>query len=426
MSDSLQDRAAMLLRDFKGDGYSFGEYAIDKLGAQICDFGYNIVICAGHTARSTDLLDRVVREVFSAGAVVAAQFDAARPNAPIEDVQAMAEGLSRVEHVDCVIVAGGGSAIDATKAAVALHSLGGDLEHYYGVGLVTEALGRRDLALVPTIAVMTAASSAAHLTRYSNITNLSAGQKKLIIDDAIVPTRAAFDYAVTTGMSVSFTLDGGFDGVGHSLEVYLGATGSAAYDKIERIALTGIELIITHLDKAVREPESLDARTALGLGTDLGGYAIMTGGTSGPHLNSFSMVDILSHGRAVAILNPYYLVFFAPACERQLRRLAELYGRAGYLGRDVSGLHGRDLGLAVSEAMLRLAEKVGFPTKLGDVPGFDAEHVQRCLSSAKNPQLRSKLENMPVPLAPESVDDYMGAVLEAATVGDPTLVRNMA
>ena len=37
-------------------------------------------------------------------------------------------------------------------------------------------------------------------------------------------------------------------------------------------------------------PPGVRARTALGLATDLGGYAIMLGGTSGAHLTSFSLV----------------------------------------------------------------------------------------------------------------------------------------
>jgi len=62
--------------------------------------------------------------------------------------------------------------------------------------------------------------------------------------------------------------------------------------------------------------EDMDSRESLGLGTDLGGYAIMVGGTSGPHLTSFSLVDVLSHGRACAIMSPYYTVFFAPAIQK--------------------------------------------------------------------------------------------------------------
>lgn len=425
MSDALHERARGLLIEFRGDRYAFGPDALEKLSGYVSEFGRRVVVFAGKTARSTGLMDRVSQAVRSAGGTIVAAPEAARPNSPVEDVHRMAEAIDAAGPIDCAMAVGGGSAIDALKAAVVLRCLGGDLEDYYGMGLVTEALAGRSETLFPTIAVMTAASSAAHLTRYSNITNLALGQKKLIIDDAIVPSRAVFDYGVTTSMGVPFTLDGAFDGICHSLEVYLGATGSAAYDKIEQVALTGIELIVTHLDAAVADPTALRRRTALGLGTDLGGAAIMTGGTSGPHLNSFSMVDLLPHGRAVAILNPYYVVFFAPACEPQLRRLADLYRRAGHLTRSVDGLHGRDLGLAVAEAMLALAAKVGFPTRLADVPGFGDEHLKRCLSAAKNPQLRSKLENMPVPLTPDSVDEYMGAVLDAAVSGQPDRVKNL-
>ena len=46
--------------------------------------------------------------------------------------------------------------------------------------------------------------------------------------------------------------------------------------------------------------------------------------------------------------------------------------------------------------------------------GFTDAHLTRALAAAKNPQLKMKLENMPVPLTAEMVDDYMGPVLQAA------------
>jgi alcohol dehydrogenase len=425
MNEPLRETATGLLKEFKGDRYAFGVDVMENLTPFVASLGHQVLVFAGKTARSTGLLDQIGRAVYSAGAIVGAVLDAAGPNSPVDEVYAMARGLASAPRTDCIVVAGGGSAIDATKAAAVLHALGGDLEPYFGVGLVSRALLERKAELLPVIAVMTASSSGAHLTKYSNLTRTDLGQKKLIIDEAIVPPRAVFDYRVTTSMSRSLTLDGAFDGMSHCLEVYLGATGGAAYDRIERIALTGIELIVPNLARVIARPDDLDARVALGLGTDLGGYAIMIGATNGAHLNSFSMVDILPHGRAVAIMEPYYVTFFAPACERQLRRLAELYARTGWLNRSAEQLHGRDLGLAVSEAMLGLAHHVGFPTRLADVPGFTDEHVGRCLTAAKNPQLRSKLESMPVRLTPEKVDEYMGAVLEAAIAGDPARIKNL-
>jgi alcohol dehydrogenase len=62
---------------------------------------------------------------------------------------------------------------------------------------------------------------------------------------------------------------------------------------------------------------------------------------------------------------------------------------------------------------------------LNDALGFGPAHIDRALCAAKNPQLRMKLENMPVPLTPEMVDDYMGPVLHAAATGDLTLIRNV-
>ena len=81
----------------------------------------------------------------------------------------------------------------------------------------------------------------------------------------------------------------------------------------------GIGLVVKYLPSVPSGTRRIiEARTALGLATDLGGYAIMLGGTNGAHLTSFSLVDILSHGRACAIMNPYYTVFFAPAVEEPL------------------------------------------------------------------------------------------------------------
>jgi alcohol dehydrogenase class IV len=150
----------------------------------------------------------------------------------------------------------------------------------------------------------------------------------------------------------------------------------------------------------------------------------MLGGTNGGHLTSFSLVDILSHGRACALMNPYYTVFFAPAVEGPLRVAGAIFKNAGYISQNLAPLHGRDLGLAVASGMFAFAKAIGFPTTLSEVPGFTRDHIDRALAAAKNPQLKMKLENMPVPLTTERIDDTMGPILEAAVTGDVTLIKN--
>ena len=425
------DKARQLIREFKGDAYAFGAGALERSGALAAQLARRAVIVRGSSAASRRVADQVQRSLRAMDVGVIGEIAGARPNAPREDVLRIANqfgelGELRTRGANVIVVIGGGSAIDAVKAANVLLTLGGEIDDYFGVGRVTEALTASGRALVPLLAVQTAASSAAHLTRYSNVTDLAQGQKKLIVDETIVPPRAVFQYDVTVSMSRDFTLDGAFDGIAHCLEVFFGAVGKPNYDRIAEVATTGIRLIVNHVQRAATTPDDLTAREALGLGTDLGGYAIMLGGTSGAHLTSFSLVDVLSHGRACAIMNPYYTVFYAPAIEAPLRAVGRIYRQAGLTDADVDVLSGRELGLAVAEAMIELSRRVGFPTSLGQVPGFTDDHIARALAAAKDPQLRMKLQNMPVPLTADMVDEYMGSVLLAARDGDLSLVKNVS
>jgi alcohol dehydrogenase len=419
------DTARELIEEFKGDSYAFGAGALARSGPLAAELGQRVVlVVAGHRGAGR-VVDEVRASLQAAGATIVGEVGGAAPNAPREDVLRMADDVAELDS-DVIVAIGGGSNIDAAKAAGVLATLGGPIDQYFGTALVTEAVADKGIDLIPLVAVQTASSSAAHLTKYSNITDVETGQKKLIVDEAIVPPRAVFQYDVTASMSPEFTADGALDGVSHMIEVLYGAVGHAFYDKAEQIAVAGVGLIVNNLERAVDEPGDLVAREALGLATDLGGYAIMVGGTNGGHLTSFSLVDVLSHGRACAIANPYYTVFFAPAIERPLRVLGNIYRDAGLTGADVESLSGRDLGVAVAEAMIALSERIGFPATLSEVEGFSDGHIDRALTAAKNPQLKMKLQNMPIPLSTEMIDDYMGPILEAAKTGDLGLIKNVA
>lgn len=101
----------------------------------------------------------------------------ARPNAPKEDVFRIANQISKKRPAS-IIAVGGGSTIDAVKAASILATLDpDDVEPYFGVGLVTERLKKERKRLFLIITVQTAARSGAHLTKYSNITDPLRGQK---------------------------------------------------------------------------------------------------------------------------------------------------------------------------------------------------------------------------------------------------------
>ena len=54
------------------------------------------------------------------------------------------------------------------------------------------------------------------------------------------------------------------------------------------------------------------------------------------------------------------------------------------------------------------------------------DHIKRALDAAKQPELAMKLANMPVPLSAQTVDAYMGPVLEAAKSGDFSLIKSLS
>jgi alcohol dehydrogenase len=72
----------------------------------------------------------------------------------------------------------------------------------------------------------------------------------------------------------------------------------------------------------------------------------------------------------------------------------------------------------MAQGLIALSQRVGFPTTLSEIEGLTSKHIEKALQAAKDPQLASKLENMPVPMNPEMVDIYMRPVLEAALTGD--------
>lgn len=435
-----KDQAIKMLNEWKKGSYAFGIGCLRRAGdfAQKVGTSTMLVVTGwGKEKWIEPFLDEIKSSLEKKGIAIKDIIAGARANAPREDVYRIANQIGKKKS-DSIIAVGGGSTIDAVKAASVLATLdSNDVNSYFGMGLVTEKLNAEDKEIPPIIAVQTAASSGAHLTKYSNITAPLTGQKKLIVDEAVVPRWAVFDYKTTLGAPYAITTDGALDGISHCLEVLYGATGKPFFARAMEIAEAGISLIVENLPKAIDNPRDEDARVGIGLGTDLGGYAIMVGGTNYGHLFSFSVVSKLTHGRACAIVNPYATVFFAPTIREQLKLVGKILKDAGYIAKDIEGYQAKDLGRIVAQGMIRLLRRVNFPTSFNEV-GVDDEDKERILKAAKNPQLWSKLEQAPVSLisrdekgdidikqTEENIDIYMGALVDAIRTGDFASIKNV-
>lgn len=433
-----QERAQTLLREWKGDSYAFGRGVLEVVGPSAGRFGRSAAVIATDLGQEwiegarMRVLDTLHRQGLS-GTTIAG----AGPNTPLEDLYRIALQVIR-SKADVIVTLGGGSTIDAGKAAsvLAAYSPGEVTEAlapaagsadgigpYFGTGLVSRvqmATGRPPL---PVVAVQTASSSGAHLTKYANITDFRNRQKKLIVDEALVPRAAVFDFDLTLSSPRALSIDGGLDGLAHIWEVFMGAQRPDLVDRVGTIAGPGLRLLVSGLRLVAEDPAGEEARVSLGLGTDLGAYAIMIGGTSGPHLGSFSLVHVLSHGRACALLLPYYTVLFAPVIQDQLRLIAAVLEGEGLLDGDSGERRGRSLALAVARSLVRFLKTLDFPTTLSEA-GADRSDIERMLEAARDPALKMKLQNMPIPMdaGRGDVDRLMAPVLEAAYSGDFDLI----
>jgi len=429
--NELFDQSRKLLSYWKGDKYIFGRNVLPQAGELVSRHGKKaLVICNASHIKAADTVSGSLEK---AGVSISGNtiFPGAGPNAPRGDVYRI-ETYILHHKPDVIVVIGGGSAIDACKASNLLACLGGDfsadIDYWFGTGKVSEALKSSGKKLLPVVAIQTSASSGAHLTKYSNITDMAAGQKKLIVDNAIVPPAALFDYDLTKTMPVPVTVDGILDSVAHCFEVFSGLpmnTSCEKYNLLAEISEVCMELVFQYAPKIIRDPGDMEARKAIGMASDLGGYAIMEGGTHGPHMNSFSLVNLTGHGTACGIMNPYYAILFAPVIDIQLKYACRILKKYGFTSGDPDKLKNRDLGIEFANGMIAFYKKLNAPAALGELPGWNDSYVDKILTAAKDPQLEMKLKNMPYGLDASRVDEYLGPVVRAAVSGDFSLIKTL-
>ena len=137
-----------LLNEFKQGKFVYGPGCINQVGKVTVPLGKRILLVRNHFPGIESFVETIHQSVRGAGgSIVEELVDAVRPNAPVEDMLGIKVALDRIQP-EVVISLGGGSTIDAVKAAIVLHLLGGDIEDYFGVGKVTEALAKSGKTLL--------------------------------------------------------------------------------------------------------------------------------------------------------------------------------------------------------------------------------------------------------------------------------------
>jgi len=223
------------------------------------------------------------------------------PSEPnIDDVKRIKEFID-CSLPDLVIAIGGGSVMDAAKAAYLWSQSGGDIREYFGLNTFSEKNPGKKLKRI--LCVPTTSGTGSEVTPYSNIVDKEAGVKKLIVDKEIIPSYALLEASLTLTCNREITVNCALDALCHSIEAYLqnSSEDDAIYDKL---AFTAIGLICRSLPMVINNPEDLIGRRNLLYAACLGGILISRKPTGIPHLLSYSLYGRIAHGMAVALLLP--------------------------------------------------------------------------------------------------------------------------
>ena len=113
-----KEQAYELLKTWKGENYVFGLNVMQQLGNLVRRFGNKaLVVSSGR--HSQEMIQIGLDSMAQAGIrmVTDACVPGAKPNTPREDVYRL-ESYILHHQPDCVVAVGGGSTIDACKAAI--------------------------------------------------------------------------------------------------------------------------------------------------------------------------------------------------------------------------------------------------------------------------------------------------------------------
>jgi len=144
---------------------------------------------------------------------------------------------------------------------------------------------------------------------------------------ALLPDVAVLDPRLALGLPPDKTAATGFVALGHCIEAFC---APALHPMADAIALEGIEIVARNLERAVRDPRDLAARSAMTEAAMMGGVAAQKGvGATFALAHALSSELDLHHGLAVALCLLAVLDFNRGAVALKIARVGRILGARG-------------------------------------------------------------------------------------------------
>ena len=314
------------------------------------------------------------------------------PEPDCDDVRRIVAAFNE-QQPQVVVAAGGGSVMDAAKAAYLSWQTGLDVSELFGVDVASNRFPGKEFDRV--ICIPTTAGTGSEVTPYSNIVDPETKVKRLIMEKQIVPEYAFVEHCFTQTCSPSLTVTTALDALVHSIESFLNTKSATADPASDDWAIESIKLIRYALPLAMKEPDNLLYREMLSAGATLGGMCISCRPTSLPHLCSFSLYGKIPHGLAVAGFLPMFWRYYLADSDvsKQTMRLA--------------GIFASDMPQTTPERVVDAVEQ--FILSFTPAMNLTAEEIAKIASDASgNPM---KLSSAPRPVTLDNAADIIRNIL---------------
>ena len=347
----------------------FGPGAIGELPGEFIAMGVKkpLIVTDGNMEK-TDAFKSLL-DVFTNNKIDFQVFSGVQPNPHDVDVE---NGVAVYSAAACdfIIGVGGGSPMDAAKALAVLVGMGGNIADY---DAQSETKKEIKGPLPSIILIPTTAGTGSEVGKCSVITSTSQKRKIFLCHTLMMPALAVLDPELTISLPAHLTAATGMDALTHNIE---SLTAPVFHPMCDAIAIKGVELTIKYLEKAVKNPEDIEARGYMMLAAMMGAVAFQKDlGTAHSLSHALSAICGLHHGLANAIVLPFVMSYNKEVSKSEYTLIAREFGNDTY-GKDEMEC----AELAIKEVRA-LNKKVGIPEKLSSV-GVKSEDLLELVDKA--------------------------------------------
>jgi alcohol dehydrogenase class IV len=303
-------------------------------------------------------------------------FDQVMSN-PTVDCVFEAAGAAKKEGCDFVIAIGGGSPMDAAKAAAALA-----LKDIPKSLVFAESYDRA----LPIAAIPTTAGTGSETTPYAILTNDEAKTKTSVASPALFPRIALLDAKYLAGLSRAVTINTALDALSHAVEGVLSVRSSPLSDALAEESIRAISQCFEAIKAENPPPE---VRRKLLWASTLAGMVIANTGTTAVHAMGYQLTywKNIDHGRANGLLLGEFLQFCA-----QKEKAAGSRRIKGVLS--LMGLESPEAFSRIADSLLGTREKIAEPELEAYADrAIGAKNIANCYITPDRADLAAMLKN---------------------------------